>query len=432
MLYDWRRWARPKQIAPEGDWLGWLQLGGRGGGKTRSGSEWVRENVENGTAKRIALIGETSADGKDVMVNGESGIISISPPWFKPEFTASSSNGRPKLTWPNGAIATLYDAREPDQLRGPQHDLAWLDELAKYRYAQSVFDNLLMGLRLGDNPRWLATTTPRPIMLIKAMMKDPTIVVTRYSSKDNLQNLAMAYRRNVIERYAGTRLGRQEIDAEILEDIPGALWSRRNLDENRVSVQDVPPLLRLVVAIDPAITSGDSANETGIIVAGSDKNNHGYTLEDLSLRGSPDQWARRAVTAYRKYDADLIVAEANQGGEMVERVIRSIDPDVPISLVRATRGKYIRAEPISALYEQNRISHVGTLAELEDQMISFTPESAADRLPGESPDRVDALVWAYAELFGGMTIPQRASHDDDYPFRRGNDPSQGRNPHTGY
>jgi phage terminase large subunit-like protein len=416
LLYDWRRWARPKQIAPDGEWIGWLQLGGRGGGKTRSGAEWVRENVESGAAKRIALIGETSADGKDVMVNGDSGIIACSPPWNKPIFTTSSSGGRPKLTWPSGAIATLYDAREPDQLRGPQFDLAWLDELAKYRYAQLVFDNLMMGLRLGENPRWLATTTPRPIALIKALMKDPLVKVTRYSSTDNIQNLALAYRRNVIERYAGTRLGRQEIEAEILEDVPGALWSRRNLDENRVRIEDVPPIVRLVVSIDPAITSGDSANETGIIVAGiagTLTNQHGYTLEDMSLRGSPDQWARRAVSAYRKYEADKIVAEANQGGEMVERVIRSVAPDVPVKLVRATRGKYIRAEPISALYEQNRISHVGTLPELEDQMIAFTPESASDRLPGESPDRVDALVWAYAELFEAMTVPVRAEHDDD-------------------
>lgn len=429
LLYDWRRWARPKQIAPEGDWIGWLQLGGRGGGKTRSGAEWIRENVESGRMGRIALIGETSADGKDVMVNGESGLIAVSPPWFKPEFTASSSNGRPKVTWPNGAIATLYDAREPDQLRGPQFDGAWLDELAKYRYAQLVFDNLMLGLRLGVNPRWLATTTPRPISLIKAMMKDPTVVVTRYSSKDNLQNLAMAYRRNVIERYAGTRLGRQEIDAEILEDVPGALWTRRNLDENRVQVQDVPPLVRLIVAIDPAITSGDSSNETGVIAAGTDKNQHGYVLEDGSLVGTPDQWARRAISLYRKYEADGIVAEANQGGEMVERVLRSVDPLIPVTLVRATRGKYIRAEPIAALYEQNRISHVGTFPDLEDQQIAFTPESASDRLPGESPDRVDALVWAFAELFASMTVPQRQTYDDDY--RRANTRSD-RNPTTGY
>lgn len=420
-------------MAPEGDWLGWLQLGGRGGGKTRSGAEWVRECVETGIAKRIALIGETSADGKDVMVNGESGIIAISPPWNKPDFTASSSNGRPKLVWPNGAIATLYDAREPDQLRGPQHDLAWMDELAKYRYAQEVFDNLLMGLRLGDNPRWLATTTPRPIALIKALMKDSTVVVTRYSSNDNLQNLAMAYRRNVIERYAGTRLGRQEIEAEILEDVPGALWSRRNLDENRCRVQDVPPLTKLKVAVDPAITSGESSNEHGIVVGGMDAKQHGYLLEDASLRGSPDEMARRAVAMYRKYEADGIVAEANQGGEMITSVIRSVDPTVPVKLVRATRGKYIRAEPASALYEQGRISHVGTFPELEDQMIAFTPESAADRLPGESPDRVDATVWLWTDLFEAMTIPQRQEYDqDDWRSNRRGNANDGRNSTTGY
>lgn len=429
LLYDWPRWARPKQLPPPGDWDGWLVLGGRGMGKTRMGTEWVRGIAEETPGARIALIAETSADGRDVLVEGESGLLAVCPPWNKPMYEPSKR----RVTWPNRAMATLYDAREPDQLRGPQHHAALLDEGAKYRYAQEVFDQMLFGLRLGTHPRWMMTTTPRPIKLIKDLVKDKRVAVTRGSSLENLSNLAMTYRRNVIERYAGTRLGRQEIEAEILEDVPGALWSRRNLDENRVHVEDVPPLVRLVVGIDPAITSGDSSNETGIIAAGIDKNQHGYVLEDGSLVGTPDQWARRAVSMYRKFEADMIVAECNQGGEMVERVIRSVAPDVPVKLVRATRGKYIRAEPISALYEQNRVSHVGTFPDLEDQMISFTPESVVDRLPGESPDRVDALVWTCAELFEAMTVPVRADRDeDDWRASRRGGSASGRNEVTGY
>lgn len=429
LLFDWDRWARPNQLPPMGDWSGWLMLGGRGGGKTRAATEWVRANVESGRAKRIALISETSADGRDVLVEGESGILAVSPPWAKPLYESSKR----RVTWKNGAVATLYDAREPDQLRGPQHDLCLVDEGAKYRYAQEVFDQMLLGLRLGMHPRWLMTTTPRPIKLIKDLLKDSHVVVTRYSSRDNLRNLAPSFRQNVIDRYQGTRIGRQEIDAEILEDIPGALWTRRNLDENRVRVEDVPPLIRLVVGIDPAITSGDSSNETGIIAAGIDAKQHGFVLEDATLRGSPDAWARRAVSIYRKYEADAIIAESNQGGDMVERVIRSVAPDVPIRLVHATRGKYVRAEPVAALYEQGRISHVGTFPELEDQQIAFTPEMASVRLPGESPDRVDALVWTLADLYSAMVIPQRQERDMDYDNVRAQRAStDGRSDDTGY
>lgn len=400
LLHDWRFWARPKQIAPQGDWDGWLLLAGRGFGKTRTACEFVREEVEAKRAGRIGLVAETSADGRDVLVEGESGLLAISPPDMRPVYEPSKR----RVTWPNGAMATLYDAREPDQLRGPQHDLLLFDEIAKYRYAQAVFDNAMPGLRLGVHPKWVAATTPRPILLIKAMMRDQRVVVTRGSSNENLSNLAATFKRNVIDRYAGTRLGRQEIDAEILEDVPGALWSRRNLDEYRVAQS--PALERIVVGVDPAATSSENANETGIVVAGVARIGnmpHGYTLDDWSMKGTPDEWARRAVAAYRRFEADRIVAECNQGGEMVSSVIRSIDPDVPVTLVRATRGKYVRAEPVSALYEQGRIHHIGSLATLEDQMIAFTPESASDRKDGTSPDRVDALVWAYTELFPLIT-----------------------------
>ena len=398
LIYEWEKWARPNQIAPDGDWLGWLVLAGRGWGKTRVGLEFVRAQVEAGNAGRIALVAETSADGRDVIVEGESGLLAISPPWNHPTYESSKR----RVTWPNGAIATLYDAREPDQLRGPQHDLALLDELAKYRYAQSVWDNLLPGLRLGTHPRWVATTTPRPIPLIKSLIRDPSVVVTRGRSVENLANLARTFKSSVIDRYAGTRLGRQELDAEVLEDVPGALWTRRGLDEWRVD--KAPPLKRIVVGVDPAATGNEGANETGIVVCGLDEKQQGYVLEDWSIRGHPDVWARRAVAAYRKHEADRIIAEINQGGEMVSHTIRTIDGNVPITTVHASRGKYVRAEPIAALYEQGRIHHVGTLPDLEDQMTAFTPESAAaDRTDGKSPDRVDALVWAFTHLFPSMT-----------------------------
>lgn len=412
--FDWPRWARKEQLA---NWEyvrdgkpqiydGWLIIAGRGWGKTRVGAETVRAEVESGRSGRIGLVAETSADGRDVIVEGESGIIACSPPWNRPVYEPSKR----RLTWPNGAIATLYDAREPDQLRGPQHDFIWFDELAKYRYADAVFDMAMFGLRLGPQPRWVITTTPRPIGLIRRLLAQGGVKITRGRSTDNLGNLSPSYQRNVIDRYKGTRLGRQELDAEILDDIPGALWSRRSLDEARVSA--ARPLTRIVVGVDPAASSGETANENGIIVAGIDDKNKAYVLEDWSLRGSPDEWARKAVAAYRKWSADCLVAECNQGGDMVEAVIRSV-ADVPVKLVRASRGKYVRAEPISALYEQGRVHHVGCLPELEDQMISFTPERAADRSDGYSPDRVDALVWAATELFPDITAPEETPRREE-------------------
>ena len=403
--FEWSAWARKEQLAPSLAYEGRLILAGRGWGKTRTGAELVREEAESGRSRRIALVAETSADGRDVIVEGESGILACSPPWVRPVYEPSKR----KLTWPNGAIATLYDAREPDQLRGPQHDFVWFDELAKYRYAEAVFDMAMFGLRLGENPRWVITTTPRPIALIRRLLMQAGVIVTRGRSDENLGNLAPTYKRNVIDRYRGTRLGRQELDAEILEDIPGALWSRRSLDEARV--RTAPNLVRIVVGVDPAASSGENANESGIIVAGLAENGHAYVVEDWSLRGSPDEWARKAVAAYRKWYGDALIAECNQGGEMVAQVVRSV-ADVPVKLVRATRGKLVRAEPISALYEQGRVHHVGVLPELEDQMIAFTPERAADRSGGWSPDRVDALVWALTELFPEITAPAESKREE--------------------
>ena len=274
-----------------------------------------------------------------------------------------------------------------------------LDELAKYRYAQRLFDNLMFGLRLGDHPRWVSTTTPRPIQLIKDLLRDKTVVTTRGKSSENLANLAASFQASVIDRYKGTRLGRQELDAEMLEDVPGALWTRRNLDETRI---DTPPeFKRIVVGVDPAATEG--GNENGIVICGIDAKNHGYVIDDWSERGSPDKWARKVVGAFRRHEADRVIVEVNQGGDMVAQVLRSVDPSLPIEEVRATRGKYVRAEPVAALYEQGRIHHVGSFTELEDQMVAFTPTTAADRSDGTSPDRVDALVWALTALFPQMT-----------------------------
>lgn len=378
----------------------------------------------------IALIARNSADARDYMIEGPGGLLKNTRAEERPVFEVSKR----RVTWPIGSWATIYTDEDPDQIRGFSGDTAWLDEFAKYKHPEEVWDNLEFGMRepSGDQPRKVITTTPRPLKILTKIEKMADSRTVIGSSHENRANLDPKWFANTLQRYAGTRIGRQEIDAEILEDVPGALWTRRNLDENRVRVADVPPLSRLVVAVDPAITSGDSANETGIICAGIDEKQRGYVIEDATLRGSPDEWARRAISTYRKYEADCIVAEVNQGGEMVERVLRSVDPNIPYRKVTATRGKYVRAEPIAALYEQGRVSHVGTFPELEDQMIAFTPEAASDRKPNESPDRVDALVWAFTDLFASMTIPQRAERDPDFErYGRGPQNSE-RDATTGY
>lgn len=406
LIYDWPKWARPAQLLPSGGWDGWLILAGRGWGKTRCGAETIRAEIEAKRARRIALVAETAADGRNVIVEGESGILATSPPWSRPLYEPSKR----RLTWSCGAMATLYDACEPDQLRGPQHDLILFDELAKYRYAEAVFDNAMFGLRLGRHPRWIATTTPRPIALIRKLLAAKMVMVTRGKTDENLSNLSPSYQHNVIARYRGTRLGRQELDGEVLDDVPGALWSRRLLDEHRVA--KAPSCARIVIGVDPAVSGGEGANETGIIVCGMAVDGNAYVMGDWSLAGSPDAWARKVIAAYRLHNADLIVAEANQGGDMVRQVLNAVLPDVPVKLVRATRGKYVRAEPVSALYEQGRVRHAGVLPDLEDQMTSFTSVRAGD---GRSPDRVDALVWALTELFpdviaAGEDVKQTSSY----------------------
>lgn len=397
--YEWRFWARPNQLAPEGNWMGWLALAGRGFGKTRAGSEWVRERVcgktplAAGTASRIALIAETAADGRDVIVEGDSGLLAAHPKDFRPIYEPSKR----RLSWPNGATATVFNATEPDQLRGPQFDCAWSDELAKWRYAQETWDMLQFGLRLGNDPRQMVTTTPRPIPIVRQLVKNPDWVVTRGSTFDNASNLAPSFIKQITTRYQGTRLGRQELEAAILDDAPNALWQRDNLDRYRRT--EVPKLTRIVVAIDPAAKTNEAPEDgaaTGISVCGLGEDGRGYVLEDATCRKSPNAWARMAVALFDRYDADCIVGEVNQGGDMVKAVIDSVRQGLPFRAVTASRGKHIRAEPIAALYEQGRISHIGSFAELEDEMVLFETTGIVGDV---SPDRVDALVWALTELF---------------------------------
>jgi len=408
LRYHWPFHARPDQLSPEGLWNTWLILAGRGFGKTRMGAEWVRQVANEYPGCRIALVGETAADVRDVMILGESGIIACDP--LLDADSWSPTNRR--LTWPNGSTAWAYNATEPDQLRGPQHHFAWLDELAKFRYMQETWDQCQFGLRLGEHPKAIVTTTPRPLPLIKKLLVDQDTYVTRGSTFDNKDNLARPFIKQIEDRYGGTRLGRQELEGEILDDIPGALWSRTAIDDNRRERPE--DLERVVVAVDPSTSSADGADETGIVCVGLGRDNdgyaRGYVLADRSLRGTPEEWAKAAVRLYRENQADYIVAEKNQGGEMVTAVIKAIDRSVPVRLVHASRGKIIRAEPISALYEQSRVHHCGRFDKLEDQMCTFSVDNIRANGFG-SPDRVDALVWGLTELFDKITARRRPKDD---------------------
>ncbi len=388
----WDVWGRPDQQPPPGAWRTWLILAGRGWGKSRTGAEWVRAQATSGRASRIALVARTAADVRDVIVEGESGILAISPPHERPIWEPS----RRRLTWPGGTIATTYSAEEPDQLRGPQHDAAWCDELAAWRYPDA-WDQLQMGLRLGSDPRVVVTTTPRPTPLVRALVASATTVVTRGRTADNARNLAPGVVEALAARYAGTRLGRQELDGEILDDAPGALWRRAQIDAAR-HAGSAPALRRIVVGVDPAASATAQSDETGIVVAGLGHDGRIYVLDDRSGTYSPEQWAARVVAAYREHRADRVVAEVNQGGDMVSSVLRAVDASLPLSTVHARRGKALRAEPVAALYEQGRVSHCGALARLEDQMCAWDP-TGDDR----SPDRIDALVYAVSDL---LTAPK--------------------------
>lgn len=391
LQHTWEFWGRQEQFLPPGDdWATWLIMAGRGWGKTQTGAQAIRRLVEFYGYHRIALIGDSAAEVRDVMIEGPSGLLASCPPWFKPTYEPSKR----RVTWPNGAVAMAFSAEDFEALRGPQFDAAWMDELAKWRYAMEAFDQLQFGLRLGRRPIQIVTTTPRPVPIIRELLKFKTTIVTKGKTYDNLRNLAPSFRETIVSRYEGTRLGRQELDAELLNDNPDALWSHGLIDEHRLKKVDGADveLERCVVAVDPpASTSG----RCGIVAAGQ-SNDHAYVLEDGSVEHrSPSEWATAAISLYYKHEADCIVAEINQGGDMVAQVLRNIDPTIPVCKVRAYRGKWLRAEPVAALYEQGRVHHMGVHADLEDQMVQLTPQNLAR---GQSPDNLDALVWAITEL----------------------------------
>lgn len=400
MPYTWEVWANPlHQVEPEGDWLTWVLLGGRGAGKTRAGAEWVRARIEGATVKspgqsrRIALIGETIDQVRQVMVEGDSGIMACSPPDRRPRLLISQN----KLVWQNGAEATLVSATNYEALRGPQFDAAWCDELAKWRHARDAWDMLQFTLRLGDDPRQIVTTTPRDLDVLREILADPTTVVSHASTAANAENLAPGFLERLEGRYGGTALGRQEIDGVLVSEREGALWTRQMIDDARKLVPG--DLNRIVVAVDPPVSTGESADECGIVVAGvqiegTQRSSQVEVLADLSCKGlSPQGWAEIAATAYIDFEADRLVAEVNQGGDLVETVMRQVAPDIAYRGVHAKQGKRVRAEPVAALYEQGRVHHIGAFPELEDQMCAFTLGTG-----NRSPDRVDALVWAITEL----------------------------------
>jgi len=397
VLYDWRFWARNEQLPPPGEWFTWLIMSGRGWGKTRTGAEWVNERVRSGIAKSIALVGDTAADVRDVMVEGPSGILQSSHPYERPEYEPSKR----RLTWPNGATASCFAAESPESLRGPEVDTAWCDEPAKWTNLRkkdneggTAWDNLMYGLRAGSDPRCVATTTPRPIKWLKELIRKQSTITTGGSTYDNQANLARQYFENVIKPREGTRLGRQEIFAQLLEDVEGSLWSLSLIDSLRRERH--LPLVRVVVAIDPSVTSKETSDECGIVVVGKDENDHGYLLEDCSKRCSPEDWARTAVEAFHRHNADRIIGEANNGGDMIESVLRVVDPNVPYRKVHASRSKQTRAEPVAALYEKGRVHHVGSFPQCEDEMATWVPGDP-------SPNRMDALVWGFTELMLGST-----------------------------
>jgi predicted phage terminase large subunit-like protein len=370
-------------VDPCGSWLGL--------GKTRTGSEWIRKRVDSGEARQIALVAPRAADVRDIMVEGISGILNVFPTHQRPLYEPSKR----RITFHTGAMAITYSGDEPDQLRGPNIDTAWVDELASASKQKEIMDMVSFCLRVGKNPRCMITTTPRPTKTIKELVIANNVHITRGSTFENRENLSPVFFDAIIDRLENTRLGRQEIYAEILDDNPKALWKSKNIEETRVNKH--PTLVRVVVGVDPAITANKNSDETGIIAVGKGNDGHFYILDDKSCIESPNGWGNAVVSLYNKLKADRIVAEVNQGGDMVEHVIKTIEPNISFKGIHASRGKKIRAEPIAALYEQNRVHHVGTYPDLETQMIEWDAENDPD-----SPDRIDALVICITELMGGL------------------------------
>jgi len=392
---DWGINGRPEQKPPEGDWRTWLIMGGRGSGKTRAGAEWVHALASAGERSnlRIALVAETLGDAREVMIDGVSGICRIARSKW-PAFEIS----RRRLVWPNGAVAQIFSSEDPEALRGPQFHFAWCDELAKWKHAEETFDMLQFGLRLGTDPRQLVTTTPRPVPVLKRLIADPGTRLVRISTEANAGNMAPGFIEALQARYGGTRLGRQEIAGELIEDREDALWKRADLEACRIGFHAgrlAGALRRIVVAVDPPSGSGEGSC-CGIVVAGLETGGRAVVLADCSVEGaSPAGWAHAVAKAYARFQADRVVAEVNQGGEMVTAMLKSVDAALPVTMVRATRGKFLRAEPVAALYEQGRVVHAGRFADLEDQMCDFGPDGLSS---GRSPDRLDALVWALTAL----------------------------------
>ena len=390
---DWRFWARPEQLPPEGeDWRIWLLMAGRGFGKTRAGAEWVRSVAEADGAARIALVGATLAEARAVMVEGESGLLAIAPAAARPVWEPSLR----RLSWPGGAVAMLYSAAEPEALRGPQHSHGWCDEIAKWPHGPMAWDNLMLGLRLGEHPRVVATTTPRPVPLVRALVGRGDVAMTGGRSADNRANLPPDFLAAVEQAYGGTRFGRQELDGELIDEIEGALWSRELIE--RCRVREAPAAVRVVIGVDPPAGAGEGSDACGIVVAALDAESVGHVIEDATVQGlGPEGWARAVASAAERHRADRVVAEANNGGAMVESVLRAADSRLPVALVHARQGKAARAEPVAMLYAQGRVRHVGGFPALEDQMAGLVTGGGYAG-PGRSPDRADALVWALTAL----------------------------------
>ena len=390
----WWTVARPDQLPPEElyvDKLIWLILAGRGWGKTRTGAEWVRDIVRELPGSRGAFVAKDPFEARHVMIEGVSGIIPCSSRFDRPTYNPSLK----RLTWPNGTQAEVFSSEEPEELRGPQHHWVWCDELPKWRNAKKTWEQIQFGMRLGERPRACITSTPRPIETLKEIINDPLTVMTRGRTYDNLANLSPVYQ-SIVRKFEGTRLGRQELEAQILDDVPGALWTYAMIDKHRLG--ELPPgveLLRVVVAIDPSVS--EDGNEAGIICAGRGSDNRGYVLADRTLQGRPEAWAKLAVQTWRDFKGDRIVAEANNGGQMIESTIGAYDMTVPVKLVHASRGKITRAEPVALLYERGLISHVGSFPELEDECCTYQELDVKGKK--QSPNRMDALVWALTELF---------------------------------
>jgi phage terminase large subunit-like protein len=405
MCGHWEFLARANQLPPEVTeaglpWRVWLIMAGRGFGKTRCGAEWISaQAVENPTA-RLALVAATLHEGRSVMIEGESGLLNCAAPDFKPIWEVSKR----RIMWPNGAQAFLYSAEEPDSLRGSQHHGAWCDELAKWPNANEVWMNLMMGLRLGETPKTVVTTTPRAMTQLRQIIADKYTAITRGATQENANNLPDGFMAMITDAWGGTRLGRQELNGELIEDVPGALWTRDSVEKHRV--RTAPELSRIIIGVDPAVSAGAAADACGIIVAGCDKAGHFYIIEDATMQGaSPLVWASAVIAAYARHQADRIIAEANNGGALVSAVLHQVEPNAPVELVHASRGKIVRAEPIALLYEQGKVHHVGAFPDLEDQLCGFISGGSYEG-PGKSPDRADALVWALTALAKPQVEPK--------------------------